>query len=77
MQQAVVLCCTTCGLVRICDGHSAARARGKAHTSLNANHAVTYSVIDAPERLQLAQAFEEQSRKAVKGYVEDSAFALA
>ena len=71
MQQAVVLCCTTCGLVRVCYGHSAAHARGRAHTSLNANHALTYSVIDAPERLPLAQAFEEESKKAVKGYVED------
>ena len=75
MQQAVVLCCTTCGLVRVCDGHSAAHARANAHTSLTAHYALTYSVIDAPERLQLAQACEERSKKAVKGYVEDFAFA--
>jgi hypothetical protein len=33
-------------------------------------------VIEAPEYLLLAQGFEERSRKAVKGYVEDLAVAL-
>jgi hypothetical protein len=45
--------------------------RGKAHTSLSGHHALTYTLIEAPERIRLAHRVEQQSRKAVKGYVED------
>ena len=69
---AVVVACTACGLVRVADDYSAAHARGKAHTTLSGHHAVTYSQVEAPERLRLAQAVEQRSRRAIKGYVEDT-----
>ena len=68
---AIVLHCSTCGLVRIADDYTAAHARATAHTHLSGHHSLEYSVIEAPERLRLAQAFEQRSRKAVRGYVED------
>ncbi len=67
---AVLLSCP-CGLVRISDDYAAAHARGKAHTSLSGHQALTYSLIEAPERIRDAQAEEQRSRKGVKGYVED------
>jgi hypothetical protein len=69
---AVLLSCGHCSLVRVSDNYSAAHARGKAHTSLSGHHALTYTVIEAPERIRLAQRVEKGSRKTVKGYVEDA-----
>jgi hypothetical protein len=68
---AVLLSCGHCSLVRVSDDYSAAHARGKAHTSLSGHHGLTYTLIDAPERIKLAQRVEQQSRKAVKRYIED------
>jgi hypothetical protein len=68
---AVPLSCSNCGLVRVSDDYPTAHARGKAHTSLSGHHALTYTLIEAPERIRLAHRVEQQSRKAVKGYVED------
>ncbi len=69
---AVVLSCAVCGLVRVADDYSAAHARGKAHTSLSGHQRLTYSLIEAPERLKFAQAVEKLSQKTVQGYVEDA-----
>ena len=69
---AIVVSCTTCGLIRIADGYTGAHARASAHVHLSGDHALEYSVIDTPERLKLAQACEERSRTAVKGYVHDT-----
>jgi hypothetical protein len=70
---AIVLCCKTCGLVRIADDHIAAQARAAAHNHLSGHQNPEYTVVETPERLKLAQAFEQRSRKAVTGYVEDGA----
>ncbi|MDQ6733281.1 MAG: hypothetical protein M3Z35_04060 [Nitrospirota bacterium] len=56
--------------MRISDDYGAAEARGKAHTSLSGHEDIKYSLIDAPDRLREAQAFEQESKKAVTGYVE-------
>ena len=68
---AVLLCCKTCGLVRVSDNYSAAHARGKAHTNLSGHPTIKYSLIEAPDRLKEAQAGETESKKTVTGYVED------
>ena len=68
---AIVLFCNTCGLLRIADDYTAAHARATAHTHLSGHHGLQYTVVEAPERLRLAQAFEQRSRKTVMGYVED------
>ncbi|MBA2253201.1 MAG: hypothetical protein H0W13_10970 [Nitrospirales bacterium] len=67
---AVLLSCHTCDLLRISDDYVAAYAREKAHTSLSGHEDIEYSLIEAPDRLRDAQAFEQESKKAVKGYVE-------
>ena len=68
---AIVLCCKTCGLVRIADDYTAAQARASAHTHLSGHQGLEYTLVEAPERLKLAQAFEQRSRRTVRGYVED------
>jgi hypothetical protein len=68
---AVLLSCGHCSLVRVSDDYSAAHARWKAHTSLSGHHGLTYTLIDAPERIRLAQRVEQRSRKTVKGYIKD------
>jgi hypothetical protein len=60
---AVLLSCNACGLVRVCDDYTDAHERGKAHTSLSGHHAIKYSLIEAPERLEK----KKRSRKTVKG----------
>jgi hypothetical protein len=70
---AVVLSCTTCGFIRIADDHSAAHARAAAHMHLSGHQGMEYSIIESPDRLMLAQAFEQRSRKTVIGYVQDGA----
>ena len=65
-QTAVLLCCQTCGLVRVADDAPAAQARGQAHQRFSGgHHQVAYCPIEAPERLRLARAFERRSRQKV------------
>ena len=68
---AIVLYCDTCGLVRIADDYAAAHARASAHRSLSGHIRLEYCVVEAPERLRLAQVFEQRSTKTIEGYVED------
>jgi hypothetical protein len=65
---AVLLSCNACGLVRVRDDYTDAHERGKAHTRLSGHHAIKYSLIEAPERLQ-----KKRSRKTVKGGPGDDA----
>jgi hypothetical protein len=67
----VVLFCTTCGFIRLADDHTAAHARAAAHMHLSGHQGIEYSIIESPDRLMLAQAFEQRSRKTVTGYVQD------
>jgi hypothetical protein len=59
--------------MRVSDNYAAAHARGKAHTSLSGHPSIKYSLIEGPERLRAAQACENLSTKAGKGYVVDAA----
>lgn len=68
---AIVLCCDTCGLVRIADDFAAAHARAAAHRHLSGHVRLEYCVVEAPERLRLAQAFEQRSTKTILGYIKD------
>jgi hypothetical protein len=68
---AIVISCHTCGLVRIADDYHAAYARASAHIHLSGHHEIQYTAVESPERLRLAEAFEQRSRKAVKGYARD------
>ena len=68
---AVVVSCPSCGLIRIADDYAAAHARASAHVHLSGHHDVGYSVIDTLQRLKFAQACEQRSEKAVKGYLYD------
>ena len=54
---AVLLCCSTCGLVMISDNYTAAQVRGKAHTKLSGHHRLTYAPI-YPKRPRLDQGEE-------------------
>ena len=69
---AIVISCHTCGLVRIADDYTAAYARASAHIHLSGHHEVQYTAVESPERLRLAEAFEQRSRKTVQGYVQDA-----
>ena len=69
---AIVLSCTTCGFIRIADDPTAARARASAHMHLSGHLGMEYSIVDSPDHLRLAQAFDQRSRKTVTGYVQDS-----
>ena len=69
---AIVISCHTCGLVRIADDYAAAYARASAHIHLSGHHDVQYTAVESPERLRLAEAFEQRSRKTVQGYVQDA-----
>jgi len=68
---AIVLCCETCGLVRIADDYAAACARASAHRHLSGHIRLEYCVVEAPEQLRLAQAFEQRSTRTILGYVKD------
>lgn len=68
---AVVLSCGDCGLFRVADDYASARARGKAHAALTGHGRLHYSLVDAPDRIKVAQAFEALSQKLVTGYAED------
>jgi len=69
---AIVVSCSTCGLIRIADDYAAAHARASAHVHLSGHHDVEYSIIDTPDRLKLAEACQERSETAVKGYLYDA-----
>ena len=66
----IVLHCDTCGLVRIADGHAAAQERASAHRHLSGHTRLEYCVIEAPERMRLAEAFERSTRN-ISGYAKD------
>ena len=64
---AVLLCCKTCGLVRVSDNYSAAYARGKAHTGLSGHLTIKYSLIEAPDRLKRRRRARGRGRKQLRG----------
>jgi hypothetical protein len=68
---AIVLYCNTCGLIRIGDNYPAAHARAIAHTQLSGHAEIEYAILDDPDRLRVAEAFERRSARRVNGYVED------
>ena len=69
---AVVISCTTCGFIRIADDQTAAHARAAAHMHLSGHRGMDYCLVESRDRLMLAQAFEQRSRKTVIGYVQDA-----
>jgi hypothetical protein len=68
---AVLLCCQACGLLRVSEDYAGAHATGKAHSSLSGHSNIHYSLIEAPDRLRVIQACEQESTKPVKGYVKE------
>ena len=48
---AILLTCSTCGLVRMADDYGSAHARGNAHIRLSGHPHIKYSQIEAPERM--------------------------
>jgi hypothetical protein len=68
---AIALYCHTCSLIRVAQDYAGAHARATAHTHLSGHDDLEYSVLDAPERLRLARAFEQRSQKTIHGYVLD------
>ncbi len=49
---AILLTCSTCGLVRMADDYGSAHARGNAHVRLSGHPTIKYSQIEAPERIK-------------------------
>ena len=49
---AILLTCSTCGLVRMADDYGSAHARGNAHIRLSGHPKIQYSQIEAPERIK-------------------------
>jgi len=49
---AVLLTCSTCGLVRMADDYGSAHARGNVHARLSGHAKIEYSQIEAPERIK-------------------------
>ena len=68
----VVLSCGDCGLFRVADDYPSAEARAKAHMALTGHSRLRYSLVDAPVRIKVAQAFDAWSQKLVTGYADDS-----
>ena len=52
---AILLTCSTCGLVRMADDYGSAHARGNAHIRMSGHPKIQYSQIEAPERIKAAQ----------------------
>jgi hypothetical protein len=52
---AILLTCSTCGLVRMADDYGSAHARGNAHVRLSGHPKIQYSQIEAPERIRGAR----------------------
>ena len=72
---AILLTCSTCGLIRMADDYSSAYARGNAHIKLSGHSKIQYSQIEAPERIKGAQreAKASMERMAVEAGVRDIA----
>lgn len=47
---AILLTCSTCGLVRMADDYGSAHARGNAHIRLSGHPNIKYAQIEAPKR---------------------------
>ena len=52
---AIVLSCSTCGLIRMADDYGSAHARGEAHIRLSGHPKIKYSQIETPERVKSAR----------------------
>lgn len=72
---AILLTCSTCGLVRMADDYGSAHARGNAHIRLSGHPKITYSQIEAPERIKsaLIEAKASMETMAVQAGVKDIA----
>jgi hypothetical protein len=72
---AILLTCSTCGLVRVADDYKSAHARGNAHARLSGHAEIQYSQIEAPERIKgaLREAKASIHRMATEAGVTDSA----
>jgi hypothetical protein len=69
---AVVLSCGDCGVFRVADDYDSAQARGTAHVALTGHRRLRYSLVDAPDRITVAQACEAWSQKLVTVYADDA-----
>jgi hypothetical protein len=69
---AIVLCCITCGFMRLAQDYPGARARAAAHTHVSGHYDVEYAIVETPDRLRLAKAFEQRSQESIHGYVVDA-----
>lgn len=72
---AILLTCSTCGLVRMADDYGSAHARGNAHIRLSGHPTIKYSQIETPERIKSARLEAKASMEvmAVKAGVKDIA----
>lgn len=72
---AILLTCSTCGLIRMADDYSSAHARGNAHIQLSGHPKIRYSQIEAPDRIKDArmEAKASMERMAVEAGVMDIA----
>ena len=72
---AILLTCSTCGLVRMADDYGSAHARGDAHVRLSGHPKIQYTLIDAPERMRgaLREAKASTETMAVQAGVRDIA----
>ena len=71
---AILLACSTCGLVRMADDYKSAHARGNAHIRLSGHASIKYSLIEAPDRLKGAMmARTSMEMMAVQAGVKDIA----
>ena len=64
--------CGDCGLFRVADDYPSGQARGQAHTAVTGHRQVHCALIDPPERIKVAQAFEAWSEQLVRDDVEES-----
>lgn len=62
---AVLLTCSTCGLVRMADDYGSAHARGKAHSQLSGHTEIKYNLIEAPDRLKSAEIAAKASMESM------------
>ena len=69
---AILVSCGDCGLFRVADDYPSGQARGQAHTAVTGHRQVHCALIDPPERIKVAQAFEAWSEQLVRDDVEES-----
>lgn len=69
---AVLVSCGDCGLVRVAGDYASGQARGQAHRAVTGHRQVHYALIDAPEGIKVAQAFEAWSEKLVRDDIDES-----